>query len=189
MKYQLRNGIIVSIPASTYYTCPVKVEHVPKGAYNPKEWTEGCICAMLIGAGGNMDPASWQGGAYGASYDVVGIYVEESPTPTIWQRIVSPFKAAWVAVRLAVFCIRVKFGKDEVRPMTAQPLTLEQGIILTGYTNVMLAPFPDFHKDAEKRIGRPILIHELADPKLVEKLKELYLPDFLSLVSGMEAPK
>lgn len=73
--------------------------------------------------------------------------------------------------------------------MSVTPLTLEQGIILTGYTNVKLAPFSDFHKDAEKRIGHPIFTHEFADPKLVEKLKELYRPDFLSLVSGMEAPK
>lgn len=72
---------------------------------------------------------------------------------------------------------------------TAAPLTLEQGIILTGYTNTMLAPFSDFHKDAERRMGRPILSHEFGDQRTVDKLKVLYREDFMHLVSRMEAPK
>lgn len=72
---------------------------------------------------------------------------------------------------------------------TAAPLTLEQGIILTGYTNTMLAPFSDFHKDAERRMGRPIFSHEFGNPVVVDTLKALYREDFLHLVSGMEVQR
>lgn len=72
---------------------------------------------------------------------------------------------------------------------TAAPLTLEQGIILTGYTGTLLAPMSDYHKDAERRMGRPILSHEFGDQRTVGTLKAIYREDFLHLVSGMEAPK
>lgn len=60
-----------------------------------------------------------------------------------------------------------------------QRLTLEQAIIITGYTGILMCPFSDFHADVEKRLGRPFWTHEFAGSK--EYLKEFYKEDFLKL--------
>ena len=69
--------------------------------------------------------------------------------------------------------------------MKVTPLTLEQGIILTGYTGKIFAPLRDFHNDVERRAGRPFFTHELADPRRMESVRELYKDDFEQLMSVM----
>jgi hypothetical protein len=62
-------------------------------------------------------------------------------------------------------------------------LTIEQGIIITGYTGILTCKdFSIFHKDVEKRIGRPIWTHEFADTEFAKEIKELYKEDFLKLI-------
>lgn len=59
-------------------------------------------------------------------------------------------------------------------------LTKEQKIILTGYTLKLHCNFDDFHQDVEKRLGRPILTHEI--PSLEKEIKLAYEKDFLNLL-------
>jgi hypothetical protein len=59
-------------------------------------------------------------------------------------------------------------------------LTIEQALVLTGFTNILLVPFRLFHEDLEKRLGRPVLTHEI--PSLVEETQEAYREDFMKLV-------
>lgn len=59
-------------------------------------------------------------------------------------------------------------------------LTLEQAIIVTGYTGFLACPFSIFHSDVERRLGRPFFTHEFAAS--AELLRELYREDFLALL-------
>ncbi len=64
-----------------------------------------------------------------------------------------------------------------------QKLTLEQAIVISGYTGFMATPtFSDFHGDVEKRIGHPVWTHEFASEGMRDKLQELYRKDFLAMV-------
>lgn len=56
-------------------------------------------------------------------------------------------------------------------------LTKEQAIIITGFTGVLIGKFSDFHEDIEKRLGRPVITHEMA----YLDAKELYKEDFLEM--------
>lgn len=60
-------------------------------------------------------------------------------------------------------------------------LTKKQGIILTGFTGIVMCKVSDFHQDVEKRLGRPIFTHEFADKELWETIKEIYRKDFENL--------
>lgn len=60
-------------------------------------------------------------------------------------------------------------------------LTLEQAVIVTGYTGKLLGDVGKFYPDIEKRLGRKIVNSEL--PSIgQEKISELYREDFLMLV-------
>lgn len=60
------------------------------------------------------------------------------------------------------------------------PLTQEQAIVLTGFTGVLcLESFSDFHADVNRRAGRPVFTHEMAD---LGWIRELYRDDFMALV-------
>jgi hypothetical protein len=61
-------------------------------------------------------------------------------------------------------------------------LTKEQGIILTGYTGLMLCKFSDFHKDVEKRLGCPVFTHQFGDKAFAESLKSVYKDDFMAIL-------
>jgi hypothetical protein len=60
-------------------------------------------------------------------------------------------------------------------------LTKEQASILGAYTGILCGNFGDFHKYAEKILGRPIWTHEFASEKFVEELKQKSKKDFLSI--------
>jgi hypothetical protein len=60
-------------------------------------------------------------------------------------------------------------------------LTKEQAIVLTGFTGTLCCNFSDFHEDVEKRLGNPVLTHEFGSEAMVDKLKELYLVDFIAM--------
>ncbi len=61
-------------------------------------------------------------------------------------------------------------------------LTLEQAIILTGYTRILCCPISKFHEDAEKRLGRPIWTHEFGQKELWDVLKGHYKDDFMFII-------
>ena len=67
--------------------------------------------------------------------------------------------------------------------MDLTPLTKEQAIVLTGFTGRTCCKFSDFHADVEKRLGHRVLTHEFADKDMMEKIKSLYLQDFMILTS------
>lgn len=64
--------------------------------------------------------------------------------------------------------------------MTIQKLTLEQAIVLTGYTGITHCNFSDFHADVEKRLGHPVFTHEFIG--MTEKLQEVYKKDFMAMM-------
>ena len=61
-------------------------------------------------------------------------------------------------------------------------LTIEQGVILTGFTGKLCAPLSDFHADVEKRLGRPVFTHEFANKEMSEQLREEYRADFIAMM-------
>lgn len=62
-------------------------------------------------------------------------------------------------------------------------LTKEQAIILTGFTGIMcLTDFNEFHKDVERRLGRPFFTHEFATN--FEEVKRAYEDDFKKLIGA-----
>lgn len=60
-------------------------------------------------------------------------------------------------------------------------LTKEQAIIFSGFTGILCGSFSDFHKDVEKRLGRPVWTHEFANKDVVEEIKEAYREDFMEM--------
>lgn len=64
-------------------------------------------------------------------------------------------------------------------------MTSKEAAILTAYTGIMLCKeFDNFHKYAEKLLGRPVGTHEMADPKIWEKLKKKSEKDFMALIEA-----
>lgn len=59
-------------------------------------------------------------------------------------------------------------------------LTVEQAVIISGYTDILCCDFSDLHQEIEKRLGHPVLTHQI--PKLSEKIKAAFKDDFLALI-------
>lgn len=59
-------------------------------------------------------------------------------------------------------------------------LTLEQKLIITGFTKTLCCEFHDFHLDVEKRLGRPVQSMEF--PSLAPTIQEAYREDFMKLI-------
>lgn len=60
-------------------------------------------------------------------------------------------------------------------------LTKEQAIVISAYTGITCCDFGLLHKDVEKRIGSPVFTHQFADRDFVEKIKDIYREDFISM--------
>ncbi|QXL90509.1 hypothetical protein [Salmonella phage NINP13076] len=60
-------------------------------------------------------------------------------------------------------------------------LTKEQAIIITAFTGFTACDFSIFHEDLEKRLGRPVWTHELANKEFASQVKDLYKDDFLKI--------
>lgn len=61
-------------------------------------------------------------------------------------------------------------------------LTVEQAIILTGFTGKLCCAWGDFHGDVEKRLGHPVYTHQFAHKEVWEEVKEAYREDFMKLL-------
>lgn len=60
-------------------------------------------------------------------------------------------------------------------------MTKEERIIVSAYTGFLMCDFDDMHKYIEEKLGRPVWTHELADPKVLEEIREKIKPEFLAL--------
>lgn len=61
-------------------------------------------------------------------------------------------------------------------------LTKEQCIVITGYTGVLFGQIEWFLDDAEKRLGRPILTHEMRSDEVMKSIKKAYSNYFHNLM-------
>jgi hypothetical protein len=65
------------------------------------------------------------------------------------------------------------------------PLTLDQAVIVSGYTGVLICPFDKLHREIEQRLGHPVWTHQL--PDLMEShIKPAFKDDFLALAPAEE---
>ena len=60
-------------------------------------------------------------------------------------------------------------------------MTREEKLIVSAYTGVLMTDFSDLHEFIEKKLGRPVYTHELADKTVMNELKESVKEDFLKL--------
>lgn len=68
-----------------------------------------------------------------------------------------------------------------------QKLTMEQAVVISAYTGVLVCPFGELHKEIEKRLNRPIWTHELGSHSfLIDTIRPLFKEDFLSMVPDKE---
>lgn len=63
----------------------------------------------------------------------------------------------------------------------SKKLTLQQAIIVSGYTGFMACPFSNFHEDVEKRLGRPVFTHEFGNKEMSLRISDLYKDDFIAM--------
>lgn len=60
-------------------------------------------------------------------------------------------------------------------------MTKEEKIIVSAYTGVLMCNFSDMHEYIEKKLGRPVWTHELADEKVWDEIHAATKADFLEL--------
>lgn len=65
--------------------------------------------------------------------------------------------------------------------MTPQSLTTEQVITVSAFTGFLICDFSLLHEAIEKKLGRPVFTHELADPDTREEVKAAFMADFIAL--------
>jgi len=58
-------------------------------------------------------------------------------------------------------------------------MTLEEKIIASGYTLVMFCNFGELHTEIERRLNRPVMVHEI--PSLEKEIKEAFREDFIKM--------
>lgn len=63
--------------------------------------------------------------------------------------------------------------------MSVTKLTVEQAVIVSAYTGILICEFHLVHEAIEKKFGRPVFVHEM--PELEEEIRELFKDDFLAL--------
>ena len=71
-------------------------------------------------------------------------------------------------------------------------MTLREKIIIETYTGVCMVTGEDrqqLHTYMAALLGRPVLTHELADPKIIKELKNRSKADFVSLCCKPETNK
>lgn len=60
-------------------------------------------------------------------------------------------------------------------------LTKEQAAIIGAYTGFTAGPFVDIHEYAERKLGRPVWMHEFTSKDFNEKLQQAAREDFLAI--------
>lgn len=63
-----------------------------------------------------------------------------------------------------------------------QKLTDSQALVLSIYTGLYLCDMDRLCEAYTEALGRPAMTHDLANPEIRERMKELYRPLFLSIL-------
>ena len=61
-------------------------------------------------------------------------------------------------------------------------MTLEEKVIISAYTGVLLCDFQSMHEYIEKKLGRPVWTHELADEDVQEEIKNSTRTDLMEIL-------
>ena len=60
-------------------------------------------------------------------------------------------------------------------------ITKREAAIISAYTNYLIGDFTDMHQYIEEVMDRPVFTHELANPLVVEEIREKSKNDFIDL--------
>ena len=60
-------------------------------------------------------------------------------------------------------------------------MTKDERIIVSAYTGILMCSFADLHDYIEKKLGRGVWTHEMADENVQKEIKEKTKEDFLAL--------
>lgn len=66
-------------------------------------------------------------------------------------------------------------------------MTKQEKIIVSTYTGVLMCDFDDVHEYIQKKLGRPVYTHELADKGIQKEVKEKSREDFLEICNREES--
>lgn len=61
-------------------------------------------------------------------------------------------------------------------------MTKQEQIIVSAYTGYLIADnFDEVQDYIQQKLGRPVFTHELADPRVLEEIRDKVRPDLLSI--------
>jgi hypothetical protein len=60
-------------------------------------------------------------------------------------------------------------------------MTKKEAAIVSAFTGILIGKFDAMHGYIEKKLGRPVLVHELTSEKVVEEVKQKSKEDFVSI--------
>lgn len=65
-------------------------------------------------------------------------------------------------------------------------MTKQEKVIVSAYTGKLMCDFGDAHEYIEKKLGRPVYTHELADKNIWKEIEEKSKEDFLDICKQEE---
>ena len=65
-------------------------------------------------------------------------------------------------------------------------MTKQEKIIVSAYTGVLMCDFDDVHEYIQKKLGRTVWTHELANEKVWDEIKEKTKEEFLEICKREE---
>lgn len=65
-------------------------------------------------------------------------------------------------------------------------MTKQEKIIVSAYTGVLMCNFDDVHEYIQKKFGRPVFTHELADKSIQKEVAEKSKEEFLEICNREE---
>ena len=74
----------------------------------------------------------------------------------------------------------------EIKRKVLSGMTKEEKLIVSAYTGILMVDFDELHKFIEKRLGRPVFTHELADELVCKEIEKAVKEDFLKLCEETE---
>lgn len=60
-------------------------------------------------------------------------------------------------------------------------MTYHEKIVVSAYTGYLMCDFSDMHEYIEKKLGRTVWAHEMADKDIQEAIRNAVRPDFIAL--------
>lgn len=60
-------------------------------------------------------------------------------------------------------------------------MTYHEKIVVSAYTGYLMCDFSDMHEYIEKKLGRPVWTHEMANEDIQEAIRNAVHPDFIAL--------